>query len=206
MSIHDRKERETQELRQRIFEAASQIILEQGYEKLSMRKIAEKIQYSPTILYHYFADKADIVNQIVIENYRCCVDKVKRETERNEVQNAGVQLHAGLKTFVHALTENSQQFRAVLLSGGNVAIPDPDTNRQSGLDVMGQILQKGVQEQIFCGITPMTAEILISSVFGLAFHIVNHGIQEYEIIDSMAEECADILLSGLGFHKPEEPQ
>lgn len=201
MSIHNRKEREKQELRKKIFETASHIILEQGYEKLSMRKIAEKIEYSPTILYHYFTDKADIVNQIILETYRDCVDKVKDEMERNAHQDASVQLRAGIKTYVHTLTANAQQFRAVLLSGGNMAMPDPDASRESGLDVMEQVLQKGVEQQIFHTLTPMTSQIIISAVFGLVFHIIGHGIDDYETIDRMAEECAEILLSGLTAYK-----
>lgn len=197
MSIQDRKEREKQELRHKIFGAASQIILEQGYEKLSMRKIAAKIEYSPTILYHYFADKADIVNQIILENYRNCVEKVKAVMALHAHQGAGIQLRMGIKTFVHTLADNSQQFRAVLLSGGNMAMPDPDKNGESGLDVMEQVLQTGVQQKVFHAPSPMTSQIIIAAVFGLAFHIVGNDIHDYKTIDSMAEECAEILLSGL---------
>jgi len=201
MSIQNRREREKQEMRQKIFEAASQIILEQGYEKLSMRKIAEKIEYSPTILYHYFTDKADIINQIILETYHNCVDKVKAEMERNAYPDAGAQLRTGIKTFVHTLTANSQQFRAVLLSGGDMTIPDPDTSRESSLDVMERMLQKGVQEKVFHALTPMTSQIIIAAVFGLVFHIVGHGIDDYETIESIADECAEILLLGLTIHK-----
>ena len=197
MLIHNRKEREKKELREKIFEAASQIILEQGYENLSMRKIAEKIEYSPTILYHYFSDKSDIVNQIIVENYRNCVNKVKDQIDQHNHHDAGVQLCVGIKMFVRALTDNSQQFRAVLLSGGNMAMSDPDTSQESGLDVLEKVLQRGVQQQIFRAFSPVTTQIIIAAAFGLVFHIVGHHITDCETIDTMAEECAQLLLSGL---------
>lgn len=70
MGIKERKERHKQELRQRILEAAEELFIQDGYEHVSMRKIAEKIEYSPTTLYRLFRDKSDIVDQLIAEGYR----------------------------------------------------------------------------------------------------------------------------------------
>ena len=60
MGITERKEREKQELKQHILDAAMALFMEQGYEKTSIRNIAERIEYSPGTIYLYFKDKADI--------------------------------------------------------------------------------------------------------------------------------------------------
>lgn len=60
MGIIDRKEREKEEMRQRILEAAQRLFLEQGFEKTSIRNIADAIEYSPGTIYLYFKDKNDI--------------------------------------------------------------------------------------------------------------------------------------------------
>ena len=52
-----RREAQKQELRQAILEAASSLFLEQGYEGFSLRQVAERIGYTPTTIYFYFADK-----------------------------------------------------------------------------------------------------------------------------------------------------
>ena len=52
-----RRETQKQELRQAILEAASSLFLEQGYEGFSLRQVAERIGYTPTTIYLYFADK-----------------------------------------------------------------------------------------------------------------------------------------------------
>ena len=57
MGIPDRKEREKQELRDLILKEARALFLEEGFEKTSLRKIAERIEYSPTTIYLYFKDK-----------------------------------------------------------------------------------------------------------------------------------------------------
>ncbi|MCU0449369.1 MAG: TetR/AcrR family transcriptional regulator [Bernardetiaceae bacterium] len=60
MGILERKEREKQEMRERILHTASQMFLEEGYDKTSIRGIAERIEYSPAAIYLYFKDKNEI--------------------------------------------------------------------------------------------------------------------------------------------------
>jgi AcrR family transcriptional regulator len=65
MGIAERKKRERQDLRKAILEAAGELFAQEGIEKVSMRKIAEKIEYSPTTIYLYFKDKADLISALV---------------------------------------------------------------------------------------------------------------------------------------------
>ncbi len=52
-----RREAEKMELRQAILEAARVLFLEGGYASFSLRQVAERIGYTPTTIYLYFADK-----------------------------------------------------------------------------------------------------------------------------------------------------
>lgn len=60
MTISTRKERQKEELKARILQAAKELFMEKGYEETSIRNIAERIEYSPTTIYLYFKDKDDI--------------------------------------------------------------------------------------------------------------------------------------------------
>lgn len=60
MGITERKEREKLAMRELILEAATLMFLEEGYEKTSIRNIAEKIEYSPATIYLYFKDKDEL--------------------------------------------------------------------------------------------------------------------------------------------------
>lgn len=64
MGIPERKEREKEELRERILSAAKTLFLEKGVEKTSIRNIADQIEYSPGIIYHYFQDKNEIFHAL----------------------------------------------------------------------------------------------------------------------------------------------
>lgn len=60
MGIQERKEREKEALRQRIIAAATDLFQQEGYDKVSMRKIAKKIEYSVGTLYLYYEDKDEL--------------------------------------------------------------------------------------------------------------------------------------------------
>lgn len=67
MGTKERRAREKEQLRQQILVAARELFVNEGYEKVSMRKIANKIEYSPTTIYLYFKDKADLLNSLCQE-------------------------------------------------------------------------------------------------------------------------------------------
>lgn len=69
MGSTERRAREKKFLREEILDAARDLFLKHGYENVSMRKIAEKIEYSPTTIYLYFHDKAEILNTLCEETF-----------------------------------------------------------------------------------------------------------------------------------------
>ncbi len=75
MTSRDRREREKEALRQEILDAARDLFVQEGYENVSMRRIAEKIDYSPTTIYLYFEDKADLLFHLCEETFTKLVAK-----------------------------------------------------------------------------------------------------------------------------------
>lgn len=63
------RERRHQRTQQGIIEAARQIICESGVDALSIRAIAERIDYSPAGLYEYFGSKEEIVAAVCAQNF-----------------------------------------------------------------------------------------------------------------------------------------
>jgi AcrR family transcriptional regulator len=61
----ERRERERQELRTRILDAARELFVEEGYDAVTMRKIADRIEYSPTAIYFHFRDKQALLRELV---------------------------------------------------------------------------------------------------------------------------------------------
>ncbi len=77
MGISERKEKEKKDLHRLILNAAMEIFLEKGYDELSIRTIAEKIEYSPTTIYLYFKDKDAIMFALHLEGFRLMNEKMQ---------------------------------------------------------------------------------------------------------------------------------
>ena len=70
MGSAERKIREKEELKKSILNEAKSLFLEKGFEKTSIRNIADKIEYSPGIVYHYFKDKNEIFHALHTEGFQ----------------------------------------------------------------------------------------------------------------------------------------
>jgi len=69
MGITERREREREQIRRKILDAAREQFATEGYEKVTMRGIADAIEYSPTTIYHHFEDKDDVVRCLCDEDF-----------------------------------------------------------------------------------------------------------------------------------------
>jgi len=57
MGVKERQARHRDELREKILDAARELLVRDGVEQVSMRKIAKKINYTATTLFHHFPNK-----------------------------------------------------------------------------------------------------------------------------------------------------
>lgn len=78
MGVKERRERQKQAVRQEILDAARELFIKDGYENVTMRKIADKIEYSPTTIYLHFNDKADLVHFLCEEAFVKLVDMFEK--------------------------------------------------------------------------------------------------------------------------------
>ena len=84
MGSKQRREREKEALRQDILDAARDLFVHEGYENVSMRRVAEKIEYSPTTIYLYFEDKASLLYAICEETFAKLAKRMESITRENE--------------------------------------------------------------------------------------------------------------------------
>ena len=70
MGIKERQERDREAVRRSILDAARELFVTEGYQNVSIRKIAERIEYSPASIYSYFPSKDDIFFALAEEGFR----------------------------------------------------------------------------------------------------------------------------------------
>jgi len=95
MGIQERRERERLELRVRILNAARELFAKRGYEAVTMREIARRIEYSPTALYGHFEDKETLFRELCRQDFSEFAQSLLREVA--SVDDPVEQLcHAGI--------------------------------------------------------------------------------------------------------------
>jgi AcrR family transcriptional regulator len=65
MGTVERRAREREAVRARILDAAREVFVRDGYEAVTMRKIADRIEYTPAALYRHFPDKEALLAALV---------------------------------------------------------------------------------------------------------------------------------------------
>lgn len=74
MGIKERQERDREAVRRSILDAARELFVSEGFHNVSIRKIAERIEYSPAAIYGYFPSKDDIFFDLAEEGLRLLGD------------------------------------------------------------------------------------------------------------------------------------
>jgi AcrR family transcriptional regulator len=114
MGIRERREREREELRQKILDAARELFVKRGYEAVTMREIARRIEYSATALYSHFADKETLVRELCRQDFASFaqrfLDQVAAGGDANERM-----ARAGL-VYLQFAEEFPQHYRLMFMS------------------------------------------------------------------------------------------
>jgi AcrR family transcriptional regulator len=149
MGVAERRQREREEVRAKILDAAGELFLHEGFENVSIRRIAEKIEYAPSTIYLYFKDKDDLLATICQEMFEKLSLRLEKLMTKDlsplELVRQGLKLYIEfglahpnhyLVTFnVHAL---------VHASGHDLGEKPPSGLR--GFAILGQCLQGGIDD------------------------------------------------------------
>ncbi|MBU0690934.1 TetR/AcrR family transcriptional regulator [bacterium] len=107
MGIADRKEREKLEMRAKILDAAKHLFLEEGYSSVSLRRIADSIEYSPSTIYLYFKDKDDIL--FALHNL-AFQELYHRQRQNLQIADPIDRLQAYLSTYLEFALDNREYY------------------------------------------------------------------------------------------------
>ncbi len=113
MGVQERRAREKKELRQEILDAARDLFVHEGYENVSMRKIADKIEYSPTTIYLYFQDKADLLDCICEETMSRLVRK--QTAHEQTIADPLERLRQGLRAYIEFGLKHPNHYRVTFM-------------------------------------------------------------------------------------------
>jgi AcrR family transcriptional regulator len=107
MGTVERKEREKKEMRDLILKAALKLFIKEGYDKLSIRKIANEIEYSPGTIYLYFKDKDEIFFELHNQGFG---EFYKRQLAVQHIEDPVERLCAHGREYIKFAMENPEYY------------------------------------------------------------------------------------------------
>lgn len=113
MGVKERREREKKVLRQEILDAASELFVKEGFENVSMRRIADKIEYSPTTIYLYFKDKAELLESLCYETFSRLSQRLSKILD--QPGDPIDRLKRGMVAYIEFGLENPHHYRATFM-------------------------------------------------------------------------------------------
>lgn len=204
MTIEERRDREKQQMKELILQTAAHIILSEGFEKLSIRKIANRIDYSPTIIYHYFRNKDEIISQILRREHQDFTNSLSEGLEQAATPEARLKMLS--RNYIMAALKNPDQYLALHLNGSPEVLEftaymfENATEKKPALRILYQMVKEVAGEDISNRELELTSQIIAASTLGLVAKLAlesNIGEnQRNEIIDRFTE--AVVRMASIG--------
>ena len=203
MGVKERRQREKESLRGEILDAARDIFVHEGYEGLSMRRVADKIEYSPTTIYLHFKDKSELIFSLCEETFAKL--KLEMEAKLPKIADPLERLYAGLRLYVDFGLKNPQQYVATFMVPHDHASPEERQRYMSpssnGMLAFG-ILRQGVADCVSAGVLkPVDIDLascsLWAGIHGITSLLISHEAFPWGDKNKVIDFLIDTMVKGL---------
>jgi AcrR family transcriptional regulator len=200
LGVKERHEREREAVARAILDAARELFVAEGYQNVSIRKIAEKIEYSPAAIYGYFPSKDDIFLALAEEGFRLlCANR--QEGARQEVTSVDG-IRSGFQRF-YEFSKTHPEYFALMFVDRSVPRISQDWNRFGFVRDMRLKMEADIQTLIDAGDFPPGTDpssvfrILMAAVHGAAVMRLCERLAPGEDADALARDTLEAALAGL---------
>ncbi len=206
MGVKERKARQKRFLRQEILDAASELFVKQGYENVSMRRIADRIEYSPTTIYLYFRDKAELLEQVCHETFT----RLSQALDRILAQPGDPmeRLKRGLLAYIQFGLENPHHYRATFMMPLPEGFPAEKHKRADSPGMQAfDFLRRCVHDCIESGKFPsktdaeLASQTLWAGIHGITSLLITHEAFPWVGKPKVIHSVVDSLVAGVAAQK-----
>jgi len=201
MGVKERRARQKKFLRQEILDAATELFVRDGYENVSMRRIADKIEYSPTTIYIYFKDKAELLDQVCKETFSRLVLRLSKIME--QPGDPVERLKRGLVAYIEFGLENSHQYRATFMMPFPEGFDHEKYHREDSPGMQAfAFLIRGIGDCVKAGKVKalnveLAAQTLWAGVHGITSLLITHQTFPWVGREKVIHSTVDTLVAGL---------
>ncbi|MFF3691039.1 TetR/AcrR family transcriptional regulator [Streptomyces sp. NPDC002187] len=165
MSVQERKQRERAERERLIVATARELAEQQGWDAVTTRRLAERIEYSQPVLYSHFRGKREIIGAVALEGAAEMAVAVRAAASSANSPRERVAALAG--AYLDFAARNPAVYDALFQLDGGLAFADEDTPEPlkdafaALLESLGEVSGEGVHPGLF-------TEVFWASLHGLA--------------------------------------
>ena len=199
MGVKERRAREKELLRRQILSAARELFVNEGYENVSMRKIADRIEYSPTTIYLYFKDKADLLDSVCQETLLSLLNTLE-ELKKDKSDPVETLKKSG-RTYVEFGLKYPQDYKLTF-------VIRPQFQKGLGLqegsigekvfDYLRAVVSECIQQKMFRQVdVETTGQVMWSTVHGITLLLIDFPDFPWTERDTLINTVIDTTIKGL---------
>lgn len=163
-----RRAKARQELAERILDAAGELFARDGYELVTLRKIAEAVEYSPAAIYTHFADKESLVRELCKRDWWAFEAELEKEAR---IADPLERIAAFGRAFIRFSIERPNQFRLLFLTPLKADIPLEEQPAFDSYSALRAAVEEGIAAGRFregLADAELMAQTFMAGVFGAA--------------------------------------
>lgn len=189
MSVQERKERERAHRERLILATARELAEQQGWDAVTTRRLAERIEYSQPVLYSHFRGKREIIGAVALEGAAEMAAAVRAAVAAADGPRARVAALA--RAYLDFAARNPAVYDAMFQLDGGLAFANEDTPEPlkdafaALLESLGEVAGDGVHPGLF-------TEVFWAALHGLAT-LTRAGRQPPEDTERRTELLVDRL-------------
>ncbi|WP_296220566.1 TetR/AcrR family transcriptional regulator [Pseudomonas sp. UBA2684] len=176
---------------EQVREIALTLFAENGFQNVSLRKLAETVGVQPGSLYNHIESKNDLLFELIDEHETDLLDALETGTPRNG--GAQERLFAYIRAHLDFNIQHQQRFSLTHFEFRNLTTGQKKTIeilRNKQVSVLNEIIQQGVQKKLFKSMPHQIGTAIIVAMLGEASNTkhVNNGT---------ASQCTTALLQNM---------
>lgn len=200
MGIVERRQRQKAHLRREIVDAARQMFAQEGFETVTMRKLAARIEYSPTAIYLHFKDKHAVLEAVCEETFANLANRLEKLAARGLPPREF--LREGLRLYVQFGLQHPSDYTLTFTMGEGKGEADPDGFAASAGHRAFEVLRVSLRQCIAAGDLPpldvdTAAQSLWAATHGLVSLLIAHTSFPWVSKKKLVDHTIDTMIAGL---------
>jgi AcrR family transcriptional regulator len=203
MGIKERHERDRESVRRAILDAARDLFVAEGFPHVSIRKIAERIEYSPAAIYGYFPSKDDIFFALAEEGFHLLGDPGAISEQQKRAGLPPIERVRSIFWHLYEFSREQRQYFALMFLDRSVPRISREYERFAFARECKQHIVEEMQRCIDAGDLPKTiapavaVRALMAGVLGVAVLRLSDRLAPGENADDLATDVLNVTLAGL---------